>query len=211
VSLVTIYAVSAALADRDRLHRELTEAYLVADTQAGKDHLTGLANRRIFDEQLTREWKRAAREKGTLSLLMVDVDHFKLYNDRYGHLAGDECLRAVGSVLAKAPFRGTDLAARFGGEEFAILLPRAGAEGAFLIADRIRQAVADQQQPHISNPSSIVTVSIGVATLHPAEETGEKLLIQRADEALYQAKKEGRNQVKAWEPARESSPDVRLS
>jgi diguanylate cyclase (GGDEF)-like protein len=203
VSLVTIYAVSAALAERNRLLQELTEAYRVADSHAGQDHLTGLANRRTFDEQLKRAWKQAVREKGSLSLLMMDVDYFKLFNDRYGHLAGDECLRTVGSILAAAPLRGSDLAARFGGEEFAVLLPRAGTEGAFLIADRIRQALADRQVPHIANPASIATVSIGVATLRPTAEADEKLLIQRADMALYQAKKGGRNQVQAWEPAPE--------
>jgi diguanylate cyclase (GGDEF)-like protein len=197
VSLVTVYTVSAALAERDRIQQELTDAYREADSIAALDHLTGLANRRSFDEHLAREWKRAIREKVSLSMVLLDVDHFKLFNDRYGHLAGDDCLREVAAALVAAPLRNTDLAARFGGEEFAVLLPRADSDAAVLIAERIRLAIADKHIPHISHPAGIVTVSAGVATMRPAADVDPSLLIHHADEALYHAKKSGRNQVQA--------------
>ena len=199
ISLVTIYSVSAALADRDRLQQELTAAYKEADANAGIDHVTELANRRVFDKQLAREWRRAMREKVSLSLIMIDVDQFKLYNDHYGHLAGDACLRTIGSILKNAPLRETDLAARYGGEEFAVILPRASSEGASILAERIRQAVADRHIPHLPYYPGIVTLSMGVATIRPTEEWDESILIEKADLALYLAKKEGRNQVKLWD------------
>jgi diguanylate cyclase (GGDEF)-like protein len=199
VSLVAIYSVSVALAERNRQHMELTVAYREADTNAAIDHVTGLANRRAFDRHLDREWRRAIRENVCLSLIMIDVDQFKLYNDNYGHVAGDACLRAVGAVLRDAPLRASDLAARYGGEEFAIILPRAAAEGAFLLADRIRQTIADQCLPHRAHTPGIVTVSMGVATIQPRPEGSEISLIEMADLALYLAKKEGRDQVRSWE------------
>jgi diguanylate cyclase (GGDEF)-like protein len=198
VALVTIYSVSAALSDRDRLQQEMTAAYREADWNAGIDHVTGLANRRAFDKQLAREWRRAARERVSLSLVMIDVDQFKLYNDHYGHPAGDACLRTIGSILKNAPLRETDLVARYGGEEFAVILPRATSEGASLLAERIRQAVADQHIPHLPYHPGIVTISMGVATIRPSDEWDETMLIEKADQALYLAKKEGRNQVKFW-------------
>ncbi|WP_263359436.1 sensor domain-containing diguanylate cyclase [Acidicapsa ligni] len=196
VSLVVLYSVSAALAERDRLEQELTQAYQEADTFAGIDHITGIANRRTFDKQLAREWRRAIREHGYLSLLMIDVDQFKLYNDHYGHVAGDACLRTIGMILAKAPLRGADLAARYGGEEFAVILPRAGAEGAVIIADLIRMAVADANLAHFARQPGIVTISVGVATIRPDNSSDETLLIKAADDALYRAKHEGRNMVR---------------
>jgi diguanylate cyclase (GGDEF)-like protein len=202
VSLVTIYSVAAALAQRDRLEQELTVAYQEADIKAGMDHVTGLANRRAFDKRLALEWRRAIRENVGLSLMMIDVDQFKLYNDHYGHPAGDACLKAVGDILLNSPLRATDLAARYGGEEFAIILPRAGSKGAFLMADRIRQSVADQCFPHLAYQPGIVTISIGVATVHPEPGLNEALLIELADQALYLAKRDGRNQVKAWDGVR---------
>lgn len=199
VALITIFAVSAALAERDRMQQELTVAYQEADINAGLDHVTGLANRRTFDKHLEREWRRAVRENAGLSLMMIDVDHFKLYNDHYGHPAGDACLQAVASVLHNAPLRSSDLAARYGGEEFAVILPRAGSEGTFILADRIRQSVADRCLPHLPYTPGIVTISIGVATILPKLELDQALLIQLADQALYLAKKDGRNRVKAWD------------
>ncbi len=199
VSLVTIYSVSAALAERNRLQEELVVAYHKADANAGTDHVTGLANRRTFDKHLALEWRRAIRENLSISLVMIDVDQFKLYNDHYGHLAGDACLRTIGSILANASLRATDLVARYGGEEFAVVLPRATAQGAALIAGIIRQAVSDRCLPHLPYAAGIVTLSLGVASIHPKAEWDETLLIQLADQALYQAKKDGRNCVKVWE------------
>ena len=206
VTMVTIYSAASALAGRDRTLRDVFEAFRQADVHADTDHLTGLPNRRSFDNQLAKEWRRASRDGVGISLMMIDVDLFKTFNDHYGHLAGDQCLYAVASVLREFPLRETDMAARYGGEEFVVIMPGAVADGAALIANRIRDAVVDRLIPHISNPAGIVTVSIGVATMNPAllVEQGGSLtdqhteLIRRADQALYAAKQDGKNQVKIW-------------
>ncbi|MEJ6001997.1 GGDEF domain-containing protein [Paucibacter soli] len=158
------------------------------------DALTGIANRRAFDEALAREWRRAQRRDSALSLLMLDVDHFKLYNDRYGHVAGDACLRAVAAVLAHAAQRAGEIAARYGGEEFAILLPELDAQAALQLGQRICQGVANLGIAHAASPTAgHVTVSLGVASLHPHMQAAT--LVQRADAALYAAKLAGRNRV----------------
>lgn len=198
VALIILYSVSSALSDRDRLQQEIAAAFTEADAIAARDHVTGLANRRTFDNKLTIEWQRAVREKASLSLLMIDVDQFKLYNDYYGHVAGDECLRKVADILAGAPLRTTDMVARYGGEEFAIVLPRALTLGAAAMAERVRQTICDACLAHLPYQAGIVTVSVGVATLNPAGGLNEKVLIERADLALYEAKNAGRNQVKVW-------------
>jgi len=195
VDLVTIYCVSAALAERDKLHQELAEAYHEAKTHAAIDHTTGLANRRTFDRELARECRRATREKAQIALLMIDIDRFKQYNDQYGHLAGDSCLRKVASILAKGPLRASDLVARYGGEEFVVLLPRAGVRGAEMIAEALRGAVIDAMIPHSGNLTGLVTISIGVAATLPQEGMTEVLVVELADAALYRAKREGRNRV----------------
>jgi diguanylate cyclase (GGDEF)-like protein len=195
VNMMTIYAVSAALTQRDEQHRELAEAYQEAKAHAAIDHTTGLANRRTFDRELVREWRRAMREGAQLALLMIDVDHFKQYNDHYGHPAGDVCLRAIAVILAKAPLRAGDLVARYGGEEFVILLPRAGVRGAELMADTVRHAVIDAMIPHVGSLAGVVTISAGATALLPREGISEALLVQLADDALYRAKREGRNRV----------------
>jgi diguanylate cyclase (GGDEF)-like protein len=204
IALVTIYLVSAALTRRDRVADALTVAYQEADANAATDHVTGLANRRAFDQKLAQEWRRAVRDRAVISLIMIDVDQFKLYNDYYGHLAGDACLRTIGEILGGAPLRETDLAARYGGEEFAILLPRAGSEGAAMLAEKIRQSIADRHIPHLPYQPGIVTLSMGVATIRATDGLDELMLIEKADQALYQAKKEGRNQVKLWDGAHSS-------
>jgi diguanylate cyclase (GGDEF)-like protein len=198
VALVTIYSVCVALASRDRLQHELAEAYREANVHAGTDHVTGLPNRRSLDRKLAREWRRAVRDRVGISLMMIDVDQFKLYNDHYGHLAGDACLAAIGEVLRNAPLRESDMAARYGGEEFVVILPRATTEGTYTLAERIREAVAEKMMPHVLHQPGIVTVSVGVATMRPTEEFGESTLIEQADKALYQAKRGGRNQVLVW-------------
>lgn len=158
------------------------------------DALTGIANRRAFDEALEREWRRAQRRGVALSLLMLDVDHFKLYNDHYGHVAGDACLREVAAVLAGSAQRAGEIAARYGGEEFAILLPELEAEAALQLGQRICQAVAALGIAHAASPTAgHVTVSLGVACLQPGMNADT--LLQRADAALYAAKLAGRNQA----------------
>jgi diguanylate cyclase (GGDEF)-like protein len=201
VNLVIVYAVNAALGIRDKIHQEITAAFHEADAMATQDYATGLANRFSFDRQLALDWQTAAKQQNSLALLMLDIDHFKLYNDHYGHLAGDECLRRIATILADASLRSSDLVARYGGEEFAVILPRASAQGAVTLAERIRQLVADAQLPHLPYTPGIVTVSIGVAAMVPDAEAeeDETTLIQCADRALYAAKRAGRNRVETYQ------------
>lgn len=162
---------------------------------AETDGLTGLANRRCFDAALHREWLRAARERTSVALLMVDLDRFKSYNDRLGHPAGDECLRRVARAIAAMSRRPADLAARYGGEEFAVILPDTAPEGAMLVAEALRMAVQTLGLPHKGSPFGVITASIGVATLVPHTAEGKPRLVSAADWALYEAKRQGRNCV----------------
>jgi diguanylate cyclase (GGDEF)-like protein/PAS domain S-box-containing protein len=167
-------------------------------TQATEDGLTGLANRRRFDERLQEEWSRAYRDSASLSLLLIDVDHFKKFNDRYGHPAGDVCLQAVANILAGEARRPGDLAARYGGEEFAVLLPNTDAAGCALIGERIRLALEKTAMPHAPNlPSGRVTLSLGGAICYPNAERSKTCasLVETADRALYAAKHEGRDRL----------------
>lgn len=179
--------------------RELNQAY---ELLAMQDSLTGLANRRHFDEILAKEFDRAQRHRTPLSLLMIDVDNFKLFNDIYGHPAGDACLCAIGNQIRKFLYRPADFSARYGGEEFVVLLPDTDKEGAFSIAIRLRNAVRSLQLPHAGNATGFTTVSIGLSTLfHSDKVTTLAELISSADKALYRAKSEGRNFVACHEAA----------
>lgn len=170
------------------------------------DALTGIANRRYFDEVMVKEWRRAIRNNTSLTLIMVDVDCFKLYNDFYGHLEGDECIRKVAKSLRDMMSRPMDLAARYGGEEFAILLPDTN-ENAIALAEQCREKVFQQQLPHAaSKVSPYVTISLGMATLKPATDLDMSELIRQADMALYKAKESGRNQVCSAHELKESLP-----
>jgi len=174
---------------------ELEEANTELERLATADPLTGLANRRRFDEVLAAEWRRAIRARRPLCLLMMDIDHFKAFNDHYGHLAGDECLRRVAQVLAGYARRPGDLAARYGGEEFALLLPGVGCTAAAGIAESVRSGVVALRIPHhASSTESVVTVSVGWTSLVPDEDGDPKAVIAAADEAMYEAK-ERRNAV----------------
>ncbi len=160
------------------------------------DGLTGVANRYQFDALLELEWHRAQRDAGTLSLIMVDIDFFKNYNDTYGHLAGDECLKRVADVLRSVTRRSGDVVARYGGEEFAILLPGMGETAALLVAERMRTALEGLGIEHAgSSVADSVTTSAGVATMDKGRPISREELVQRADEALYRAKREGRNRT----------------
>ena len=162
--------------------------------QAREDGLTGLANRRRFDEQMKHEWLRARREGQPLSLLMIDVDFFKLYNDRYGHLAGDDCLRTIAGLMRDCARRPADLCARYGGEEFAILLPDNDLTQALETANALNCLLAWRKLEHASAPLGQVSVSIGVACIWPLpSDTGPADLLATADRALYDAKSGGRN------------------
>jgi len=170
------------------------------ERMAGTDGLTGLANRRNFDVAADKEWRRCDRQDQPLSVLLLDADHFKLFNDRYGHLAGDDCLRAIASQLAVAASRPGDLAARYGGEEFLLLMPNTNPDGAMSLAERIRQLVLDLAIAHEGSPDpGVVTVSIGAATARPRNPGSGpgsvSALLAAADTALYQAKSRGRNRV----------------
>jgi diguanylate cyclase (GGDEF)-like protein len=166
------------------------------------DPLSGLANRRNFDETLARTWKEAIRHRRPVGLLMIDVDHFKLFNDRYGHVEGDACLRRVGALLMSSACRPGDLPARYGGEEFAVLLPGASLAGARIVAERLRRAVEELGIANADAPRGHVSVSIGVASMVPSlgdKALGDKAqsLIEAADAGLYAAKRGGRNAVVA--------------
>jgi diguanylate cyclase (GGDEF)-like protein len=166
------------------------------------DGLTGVANRRKFEEHLIREWDRAKKSGQPLSLLMVDIDFFKRYNDLLGHLEGDECLRKVAQEINRHVRRGMDLVARYGGEEFAVTLPETQEEQARVIAERIRSDVENLKIPHpASEVSRYITVSVGVATLVPDNNLRREILINMADKALYRAKRKGRNRVEVFTPA----------
>ena len=178
---------------RDMTDQKRAESALKA--LASSDGLTGLANRRSFDQALALEWARAQRTRSPLSLLLVDVDHFKLYNDLHGHQKGDDCLRAVASAMA-ANLRPADVAARYGGEEFAILMPDCGHDAAMAAGERLRDAISRMQLPHgASEAGAAVTLSVGVVTEVPMDDMNSDLLVARADQALYAAKHGGRDRV----------------
>jgi diguanylate cyclase (GGDEF)-like protein len=160
------------------------------------DPLTGIHNRRSFDHSFEAEWGRAVREKTPISFLMLDIDHFKKYNDAFGHLQGDELLKAAAAIFVAVVKRPTDLAARLGGEEFGILLPGAGPQGALAVAEEVRKAVEALQVPTIDGKQqTTATVSIGVASISPVHSDSPTELLSRADDCLYAAKESGRNKV----------------
>jgi diguanylate cyclase (GGDEF)-like protein len=166
---------------------------------ATTDGLTGLTNRRAFDTALESELARCRRNEQPLSLLLVDVDRFKAYNDLYGHQAGDNVLKTIGTALKESMRRPGDVAARYGGEEFVAILPSTDEDGAFFIADAFRESLHTLALPHQASERGIVTASVGLATFadHSAEMTSAEL-IRRADEALYNAKAAGRDRVTGW-------------
>jgi diguanylate cyclase (GGDEF)-like protein len=196
-SLSVLTDVTAA-----RLAQEkLSELNHQLEALARLDGLTGLMNRRAFDETLEAEVRQSARVGTPLSLLLIDVDHFKAFNDAYGHPAGDECLRTVAGLIARSLRRPMDRCARYGGEEFAAILPQTAADGALTIAEAIGDAVRAAGMPHGGNEAGVVTVSIGTATFpggNPSATVED--LIAFADAALYEAKAAGRNRVAAGRP-----------
>ncbi len=195
-SLLTSMVVLMSLfMDLTSLYRRMSQANALLAQLASRDGLTGLANRRTFDEILATEWRRAQRLQQPLALLMLDVDHFKLYNEAYGHLGGDDCLRRVAAVIATQGARPGDLAARYGGEEFAVILPNTDATGASNLATRIRDGIAALNLVHVQSSLQRVSISIGVAVVLPHQEIQPPALIARADRALYQAKHLGRDRV----------------
>ena len=187
---------------RDEAYRILHETQLELQEKNAElqrlsslDGLTGISNRRRFDEYLEQEWLRAARDDKRLALILVDVDHFKAYNDNYGHQKGDAALQQVAFILDDELRRAADMVARYGGEEFVVVLPDTDLQGAGVIAEKLRSAVAAAQITHaFSRTAGHVTVSLGVASALSREGGTPVALIEMADEALYKAKKSGRNQ-----------------
>jgi two-component system chemotaxis family response regulator WspR len=187
---------------RDAAHRALRESQqqlmalnLELQRMTRSDGLTGLSNRRYLDEVLAMEWRRGARERSDLSVLMIDIDDFKKYNDTYGHVAGDEALRKVAEVLRKCLRRPADLAARFGGEEFTAVLPATSLRGAQQVGEQIRSEVYALEVPHKSSSLGQLSVSIGGAAQVPRHEYDFSILIETADRALYDAKRAGKDRV----------------
>ncbi|HEX7642523.1 MAG TPA: sensor domain-containing diguanylate cyclase [Burkholderiaceae bacterium] len=180
---------------RDMTLQKLAQSAL--QDLANHDGLTGIANRRAFDETLKLEWRRAMRDNQPLSLLMIDVDHFKHYNDKHGHLAGDECLKKVASIMAEEMQRASDVVARYGGEEFGVILPNSTLDGAVVVAEKLRNAVERQDIPFANSEYGHVTISAGVASVTPSPAGDTWQLISTADAALYRAKATGRNRAVA--------------
>jgi diguanylate cyclase (GGDEF)-like protein len=186
----------AVLQSRIQLLMQMKQSQDKLARSARIDGLTQVNNRREFERSLETEWRRAQRSKRSLVLLMLDVDHFKAFNDKYGHLAGDGCLRTVAQTIKKTVQRAEDTVYRYGGEEFAVLLPESNLEGADILAEKIRKNIEALQIAHTTaSTAPVVTVSIGIASYKPSEELCPNELIERADQALYQAKARGRNQV----------------
>jgi len=174
----------------------LKQANLELEKLVNFDGLTQIANRRCFDDRLRMEWQRSIREQQPLSLILFDVDFFKLYNDCYGHQAGDDCLRLIAQIASQVLSRPTDLAARYGGEEFVVILPNTDCQGALKVAEEIRSAITDLNIDHQNSQiKDIVTASLGVASLMPDKSIAPVDLIKKADLALYAAKQKGRDRV----------------
>lgn len=184
------------VAERRLLEERLKHTNATLHHLATTDELTQLANRRYFSEYIDREWRRSQRERCSLGLLLCDIDYFKRYNDHYGHQAGDHCLRQVAQAVAKSLRRATDLAARYGGEELAVVLPNTVGEGAMTVAEAIISQVKGLEIAHAASPiGPRLTISVGVSAIVPRPDTNYNDLLHYADDALYRAKAAGRNRA----------------
>ncbi|MEG3896446.1 MULTISPECIES: diguanylate cyclase domain-containing protein [unclassified Microcoleus] len=193
---ITIRDITA----RKQMELALQDANQKLELLANLDGLTQVANRRCFNNRLQSEWQRLAREQQPLSLILLDIDVFKRYNDCYGHLAGDDCLIRIGQTLQTVVRRPPDLAARYGGEEFVVLLPNTNLEGGIKVAENIQQEIHDLAIPHAqSDVKEIVTVSLGISSLIPTLEVQRDTLVADADKALYDAKQHGRDRCAIYQ------------
>jgi diguanylate cyclase (GGDEF)-like protein/PAS domain S-box-containing protein len=184
------------ISERKKTEQELFRMHKEFEELSYKDGLTGIANRRMFDMIFEREWANARRTLQPLSLVMLDIDYFKEYNDHYGHIAGDDCLKHVGQVLKAAAVRPRDFIARYGGEEFVLVLPETNAESAKNVAERCRTLIYDEQIPHEnSRINDVLTISLGVGTIIPSQDDEPIEFIETVDKRLYQAKQKGRNSI----------------
>lgn len=198
-----IYDESGRLVAVVETLRDMTAQKLAQDELqrlATRDGLTSVANRRSFDDTLNMEWRRASRDSRSLSLLMIDVDYFKRYNDTYGHQTGDQCLKAVADALASAVGRTSDIVARYGGEEFVVVLPDTSVGGILFVAEKLRHGVHCLAIPHSASERGFVTISVGIASAVPTRGLTPAALIDRADRALYRAKQGGRDRVCRFDP-----------
>jgi len=176
--------------------RELAASNRQLEMLSRQDGLTGIANRRYFDAYIATELRRAARSKEALSLILIDVDYFKLFNDSYGHQGGDECLKRIAGAMQSVCHRATDLPARYGGEEFVLVLPSTPLDGARKVSASLAAAISQLAIPHAqSKVAAVVTISQGIASMVPTPETGPEHFIEHADLALYRAKEQGRNRA----------------
>jgi diguanylate cyclase (GGDEF)-like protein len=181
---------------RVKTHVQLKKQLDLLENMAFLDGLTGIANRRQFDQELEKEWRRMMRQNTSLSLLLIDIDYFKKFNDHYGHAVGDDCLRRVAQTILKVIKRPGDLVARYGGEEFVVVLPNTNATGAYAVAESMRFAVDQLKLPHVDSPvTDHVTISVGLTSEIPDRQASLQEFVNRADEALYRAKSSGRNQI----------------
>ncbi|MCY7285357.1 MAG: diguanylate cyclase [Cyanobacteria bacterium CAN_BIN43] len=192
LGLIISFLLDRTIRDNQRLRVATQELERLANL----DGLTQIANLRCFEAHLQQEWARAVREKKSLTLILCDVDHFRLYNETYGHQAGDDCLRQLALIFSRTAKRPGDLAARYGGEEFAIILPNTSTSGGIVVARSIQGSVAQLQLPHAgSDEGAAVSLSFGVATVVPGQELSPAILTELSDRALYTAKERGRNQI----------------
>jgi diguanylate cyclase (GGDEF)-like protein len=184
------------ISERKKTEEKLATLQKELEILSFKDGLTGVANRRMFDSVMELEWANARRNNQPLSLIMIDIDYFKQYNDHYGHIQGDDCLKRVGKVLSSAATRSRDFLARYGGEEFILVLPETDAESANKVAERCRNLIFKEQIAHENSPvSQILTVSLGVGTITPSHKDESIGFIEAVDRLLYQAKQKGRNRI----------------
>lgn len=182
------------ISERKKTEEKLVVLQKELEELSFKDGLTGAANRRMFDTVMEVEWANARRNNQPLSIIMLDIDYFKQYNDFYGHIQGDDCLKRVANTLSDAATRSRDFFARYGGEEFVLVLPETDAEAAKKVAERCRSLVFKEQIPHAkSQVSQLLTLSLGVGTVIPAHSDGYMTFIDEVDRRLYQAKQKGRN------------------
>ena len=193
--MLMAFPISILLVQQKSTAAQLQHAFLEMQRLASADGLTGVANRRCFDQGLDVEWRRAIRDRQPLALVMLDVDNFKAYNDCYGHPAGDTCLQSIARTIAGVPQRGGDLVARYGGEEFVMLLPGTDEDGARALAELVCSNVRSLDLRHPANVIDRVTISVGCAVVVPEEAMDPAVLIEASDRALYQAKQGGRNRV----------------